>query len=77
MDSRTRRPESPPETTIPLDPAELLDEVARILALGILRLRAQKARKSSRIRGLAENSLDFGARPSVSGVETGSTGEAP
>ncbi len=77
MDPRTRRPESPPETTISLDPDERLNEVARVLALGIFRLRARKAPKTHKFKGLRENSLDSSAGQSVSGIKPGSTGEAP
>lgn len=58
-------------------PAGGLDEVARILALGVLRLRAREVPKSSRISGLRENFLDFVARPSLSEGEPRSPGEAP
>jgi hypothetical protein len=47
-------------------PAERLDEVARLLALGYLRLRARRRVKKSMIRTrLREFGLDFGAEGSV------------
>jgi hypothetical protein len=50
----------------PMTPAERLDEVARLLALGFLRLRArrqrEKANHPNRLRGFR---LDFAAKRSV------------
>ena len=55
-------------TEPPRDPADMaagerLREVAEILAAGLLRLRSK--RFPSRINGLDETSLDFGAEQSV------------
>lgn len=47
---------------------ERLDEVARILALGILRLQARK-RKSNKPNHLREFRVDFSAQQSVHGFE--------
>ena len=52
--------------SIPISPTERLDEVARLLALGFLRLRArrrmQEASEPNRLRGFG---LDFRAEGSV------------
>ena len=49
-----------------LTSAERLDEVARLLALGYLRLRARRqAEKSNEPNHLSEFGLDFGAEGSV------------
>ena len=52
--------------SIPMPPAERLDEVARLLALGFLRLRArrqaEKANDPNHLRGFG---LDFSAEGSV------------
>jgi hypothetical protein len=49
-----------------LTPAERLDEVARLLALGILRLRARRAeQKRNDPNRLARFGLDFAAEGSV------------
>lgn len=62
----------------PASAAERLDEVARILALGILRLRARRqGRNPSQINGLREFPLDFPGGQSVSGGKPGETGEGP
>ena len=55
-----------------------LDEVARILALGILRL-AERAHRSGPIYPdqSSEFRLDFGAGQSVSGLEPAQGGEGP
>jgi len=70
--SHNRRPESSPNA---LDPArmsavERLDEVAEILAAGLLRFRArQSKRKSNKSNGLREVPLDFPPERSVCGHE--------
>ena len=49
-----------------MTPAERLDEVARLLALGYLRLRARRqAEKANDPNHLREFGLDFGAEGSV------------
>jgi hypothetical protein len=49
-----------------LPPAERLDEVARLLALGYLRLRARRRQeKASEPNHLREFGLDFGGEGSV------------
>ena len=57
---------APPPTFLSSD--ERLDEVARILALGILRLRARR-KKPNEPNHLREFRLDFSAEQSVHGVE--------
>lgn len=62
-----------------LDPAlitaeERLDEVARILALGVLRLQARQ-RKTNELNHLREFRLDFPHRKSVHGLEPADSGE--
>jgi hypothetical protein len=53
-----------------LSPAERLDEVARLLALGYLRLRARRqAEKANEPNHLREFGLDFGAEGSVCGTD--------
>ena len=50
----------------PISPAERLDEVARLLALGYLRLRARRrAEKRNEPNQLREFGLDFSAEGSV------------
>jgi len=50
----------------PMSPAERLDEVARLLALGYLRLRARRqAEKANEPNHLSEFGLDFAAERSV------------
>ena len=50
----------------PMSSAERLDEVARLLALGYLRLRARRqAEKANGPNHLSEFGLDFGAERSV------------
>ena len=50
----------------PMSPTERLDEVARLLALGILRLRARRrAEKANDPNHLREFGLDFSAERSV------------
>jgi hypothetical protein len=49
-----------------MSPAERLDEVARLLALGYLRLRARRqAEKAGNSNHLRELGLDYGAERSV------------
>lgn len=56
---------------------ERLAEVARILALGILRLRARRSHKNSRDPNhLREFGLDFAPQQSVCGPETDGNGES-
>ena len=50
----------------PMTPAERLDEVARLLALGYLRLRARRqAEKANKPNHLRSFGLDFAAERSV------------
>jgi hypothetical protein len=52
--------------SIPMSPAERLDEVARLLALGYLRLRARRrAEKNNEPNHLSEFGLDFRGEGSV------------
>ena len=52
--------------SIPMSPAERLDEVARLLALGYLRLRARRqAEKANEPNHLREFGLDFATEGSV------------
>jgi hypothetical protein len=54
-----------------LTPVERLDEVARLLALGFLRLRARRqAEKASNHNHLREFGLDFRGEGSVSDTDT-------
>jgi hypothetical protein len=54
-----------------MTPAERLDEVARLLALGYLRLRARRAkRKTNDPNHLSVFGLDFGAEGSVCVTDT-------
>ncbi len=54
----------------PMSPSERLDEVARILALGILRLQARQDRgKPNDPNHLRKFELDFSRPKSVSGFE--------
>ena len=56
---------------------ERLDEVARLLALGYLRLRARRAeQKANRPNPLREFGLDFGAEGSVGHTDTHTTRDA-
>jgi hypothetical protein len=48
-----------------LTPAERLDEVARLLALGFLRLRARREQNRNDPNHLARFGLDFGGEGSV------------
>jgi len=53
-----------------LSPSERLDEVARLLALGYLRLRARRqAEKANKPNQLREFGLDFAAEGSVSDTD--------
>jgi hypothetical protein len=55
---------------------ERLDEVAAILAAGILRMRARRRRNfANRINGLEKVPLDFPAEKSVCGFEPSDSGE--
>lgn len=55
---------------------ERLDEVAAILAAGILRLRVRRRRKySNKIKELEKVPLDFPAEKSVCGFEPSDSGE--
>ena len=57
--------------SIPMSPAERLDEVARLLALGFLRLRARrKAEKANSPNHLRSFGLDFAAEGSVCDTDT-------
>jgi hypothetical protein len=52
--------------SMPMSPAERLDEVARLLALGYLRLRARRqAKNANEPNQLREFGVDFGAEGSV------------
>jgi len=54
-----------------MTPAERLEEVARLLALGYLRLRARRqAQKANDPNQLREFGLDFGAEGSVGDTDT-------
>jgi hypothetical protein len=62
----------------PLSSAERLDEVARLLALGLLRLRARRrAEKANDPNRLREFGLDFAAEGSVCDVDTHADRERP
>jgi hypothetical protein len=54
--------------------AERLDEIADILAVGLIRLRARKSSRLSRDRG--ESSLDFSPEQSGHGVVQNPVGDA-
>jgi hypothetical protein len=59
-----------PTIPYPMTPAERLDEVARLLALGYLRLRAHRqANKANDPNHLREFGLDFAAERSVSDTD--------
>ena len=66
---------------LPLCPYEAyrrLDEVARLLALGFLRLRARRhAEKANGPNHLRELGLDFAAEGSVGDTDTGANRERP
>jgi hypothetical protein len=56
--------------SIAMSPAERLDEVARLLALGYLRLRARRrSEKPNEPNRLREFGLDFGSEGSVSDTD--------
>ena len=53
-------------SSVPMTPADRLDEVARLLALGFLRLRARRqAEKANDPNHLRALGLDFGTEGSV------------
>ena len=54
----------------PMSPTERLDEVARLLALGFLRLRARREQKRNDPNHLARFELDFGGEGSVFDTDT-------
>jgi hypothetical protein len=55
----------------PMSPAERLDEVARLLALGFLRLRARRQEQETNDPNhLREFGLDFAAKGSVCDTDT-------
>ena len=55
----------------PMSPAERLDEVSRLLALGFLRLRARRqAQKANKPNHLRRFGLDFCAERSVCDTDT-------
>ena len=57
--------------SIPMSPTERLDEVARLLALGFLRLRARRQReKTNELNHLRDFGLDFPAEGSVCDTDT-------
>jgi hypothetical protein len=61
-----------------LSPAERLDEVARLLALGYLRLHARRrAEKASDPNHLRSFGLDFGAEGSVCDTDAHADRERP
>jgi hypothetical protein len=61
-----------------MTPAERLDEVARLLALGYLRLRARRqAEKTSDPNHLREFGLDFRGEGSVCDTDTHANRECP
>jgi hypothetical protein len=64
--------------TAPMSPTERLDEVARLLALGFLRLRAR--RQAGKVNGpnhFREFGLDFGGEGSVRETDTKADRERP
>jgi hypothetical protein len=64
--------------SVPMSPAERLDEVARLLALGFLRLRAWLQReKANDPNHLSNFGLDFAAEGSVSDTDTHADRERP
>ena len=63
---------------IPMSPTERLDEVARLLALGYLRLRARRrAEKPNEPNQLREFGLDFSAERSVCDTDAHAGRERP
>jgi hypothetical protein len=64
--------------SIAMSPAERLDEVARLLALGYLRLRARRqAEKANEPNHLRVFGLDFAAEGSVCDTDTHADRERP
>ena len=64
--------------SVPMSPAERLDEVARLLALGYLRLRARRQRgKANDPNHLRKFGLDFGAEGSVGDTDAHADRERP
>jgi hypothetical protein len=64
--------------SISMSPAERLDEVARLLALGYLRLRARRQReKANEPNRLREFGLDFRGEGSVCDTEAHADRECP
>jgi hypothetical protein len=64
--------------SIPLSPTERLDEVARLLALGFLRLRARRQEeKANEPNHLREFGLDFDGEGSVCDTDTHADRERP
>jgi hypothetical protein len=62
----------------PMSASERLDEVARLLALGFLRLRARRrAKKTNNPNHLRELGLDFGAEGSVCDSDAHADRERP
>ena len=62
----------------PISPAERLDEVARLLALGFLRLRTRRqAEKANDPNDLREFGLDFAAERSVCDTDAHADRESP
>jgi hypothetical protein len=62
----------------PMSPAERLDEVARLLALGFLRLQARRQReKANDPNHLRNFGLDFRGEGSVGGTDTRADRERP
>ena len=67
-----------PIHSAPMLPTERLDEVARLLALGFLRLRARRqAEKANDPNHLREFGLDFPAEGSVCDTDTHADRERP
>ena len=67
-----------PNIRYPMTSAERLDEVARLLALGFLRLRARRQReKANDPNHLRNFGLDFGAQGSVCDTDVHADRERP
>jgi hypothetical protein len=63
--------------SVPMSPAERLDEVARLLALGILRLRARRRAHSANDPNHSRRfGLDFAAEGSVGDTDAHATRDA-
>ena len=74
----SRAPESSGAVHAELRPTERLDEVARLLAFGFLRLRARRqAEKANDPNHLREFGLDFGAEGSVCDTDAHAGRERP